>query len=60
MEETTIATTETQPFLGEEWFDPLETAVRSRVRDFIEEMLEAELHGALRRGRYDRREHGAR
>ena len=28
MEETT-ATTETQPFLGEDWFDPLETAVGS-------------------------------
>ena len=31
MEETT-ATTETQPFLGEDWFDPLETAVRGRIR----------------------------
>jgi putative transposase len=53
MEETT-ATTETQPFLGEYWFDPLETAVRGRIRGFIEEMLEAELHAALQRGRYDR------
>ena len=49
MEETT-ATTETQPFLGEDWFDPLETAVRGRIRGFIEEMLEAELHAALQRG----------
>ena len=57
MEETT-ATTETQPFLGEDWFDPLETAVRGRIRGFIEEMLEAELGSALQRGRYDR--HGAR
>ena len=53
MEETT-ATTETQPFLSEGWFDPLETAVRGRIRGFIEEMLEAELHAALQRGRYDR------
>ena len=53
MEETT-ATTETQPFLGEDWFDPLETAVRGRIRGFIEEMLEAELDAALQRGRYDR------
>jgi transposase-like protein len=53
MEETT-ATTETPPFLGEDWFDPLETAVRGRIRGFIEEMLEAELHAALQRGRYDR------
>jgi transposase-like protein len=52
--EETIATTETQPFLGEDWFDPLETAVRGRIRGFIEEMLEAELHAALQRGRYDR------
>jgi putative transposase len=53
MEETT-ATTVTPPFLGEDWFDPLETAVRGRIRGFIEEMLEAELHAALQRGRYDR------
>ena len=52
--EETIATTETQPFLGEDWFDPLETAVRGRIRGFIEEMLEAELHAAMQRGRYDR------
>jgi transposase-like protein len=48
------ATTERQPFLGEDWFDPLESAVRGRIRGFIEEMLEAELHAALQRGRYDR------
>ena len=53
MEETT-AMTETQPFLGKDWFDPLETAVRGRIRGFIEEMLEAELDSALQRGRYDR------
>lgn len=53
MEETT-ATSETQPFLGKDWFDPLETAVRGRIRGFIEEMLEAELDAALQRGRYDR------
>jgi len=54
MEETS-ATTEPQPFRGEDWFDPLETAVRGRIRGFIEEMLEAELDGALQRRRYDRR-----
>jgi putative transposase len=53
MEEIT-ATSETQPFLGEDWFDPLETAVRGRIRGFIEEMLEAELDTALQRGRYHR------
>jgi transposase-like protein len=49
---------ERQPFPGEDWFDPLEMAVRGRIRGFIEEMLEAELGSALQRGRYDR--HGPR
>src|SRR5258707_2417259 len=53
MEETT-AMTERQPFPGEDWFDPLEAAVRGRIRGFIEEQLEAELNAALQRGRYDR------
>jgi putative transposase len=42
-------------FLGEDWFDPLETGVRGRIRGFIEEILEAELDGALSRRRYQRR-----
>src|SRR5260221_14270462 len=54
MEETT-ATPEPQPFRGEDWFDPLEGAVRERIRGFIEAMLEGELDAALRRRRYDRR-----
>src|SRR5712692_201580 len=53
--EESIATTTPQPFLGENWFDPLEAAVRGRIRGFIEELLEAELESALQRGRYDRR-----
>src|ERR1700741_2569908 len=52
--EETPATTERQPFPSEDWFDPLETVVRGRIRGFIEEMLEAELDAALQRGRYDR------
>ena len=60
--EETIATTEPQPFRGEDWFDPLEGAVRERIRGFIEEMLEAELDAALQRRRYGRRSpaHGHR
>src|SRR6516165_9118147 len=54
MEEST-AKTERQPLPGEDWFDPLEMAVRGRIRGFIEELLEAELEAALQRGRYDRR-----
>ena len=53
--EESIARTTPQPFLGENWFDPLEAAVRGRIRGFIEELLEAELESALQRGRYDRR-----
>src|SRR6516165_8897730 len=41
-------------FLGDDWFDPLEAGVRSRIRGFIEELLEAELDAALGRDRYKR------
>jgi putative transposase len=41
-------------FLGDDWFDPLEAGVRTRIRDFIEELLEAELDVALGRDRYER------
>ena len=42
------------PFAGSEWFDPLEEAVRGRVRSFIEHLLEEELEAALCRERYQR------
>jgi len=42
------------PLLGADWRDPLEDGVRSRVRDFIEAILEEELEAALGRGRYER------
>ena len=29
--------------LGARWFDPIEGAIRDRVRGFIEELVEAEL-----------------
>src|SRR5215207_3499249 len=45
---------ETELFLGEDWFDPLEAGVRTRIRSFIEELLEAELDAALCRKRYER------
>ena len=38
---------EDEHFLCDDWFDPLETRVRARIRGFIEELLEAELDGAL-------------
>jgi len=36
------------------WFDPIETAVRHRVREFIEALVAAELDEALGRARYQR------
>ena len=36
------------------WFDPLETEVRARSREFIEELLRGELEAALSRPRYGR------
>ena len=41
-------------FLGAAWFDPIEAVIRDRVRGFIENLVEAELDGALGRSRYQR------
>ena len=41
------ASTSPVPFSGEDWFDPLEEAVRFRVRAFIEAMVEEEAEAAL-------------
>jgi transposase-like protein len=49
-----IAIGETVPFLGADWFDPLEAGVRQQIRGFIENMLEEELAASLERGRYGR------
>jgi putative transposase len=38
-----------------DWFDPIEAALRDRVRDFIETMISSELDAALARRRYARR-----
>ena len=44
------------PYSGEDWFDPLEEAVRFQVRAFIEAVAEAELQAALGgRDRYQRK-----
>src|SRR6202163_3646576 len=40
--------------LFDNWFDPLETEVRARAREFIEEMLRGELDTVLGRPRYSR------
>src|SRR5690348_13148310 len=41
-------------FAGEAWFDPIEAALRERVRLFLEELVEQEATAALGRGRYQR------
>src|SRR5271154_2303652 len=48
------SSTEEGHFLCDDWFDPLESGVRTRIRGFIEELLEAELDAALGRARYER------
>lgn len=45
---------EAAPQLFDDWFDPIETAVRERAREFIEELIRSELDVALARPRYER------
>src|ERR1700748_2441401 len=45
---------ETAIHLFENWFDPIETGLRDRVREFIHAMIEGELDLALSRPRYAR------
>ena len=40
---------QTAPQLFDDWFDPIETAVRERAREFIEELIRRELDAALAR-----------
>jgi putative transposase len=44
-----------QENLFDNWFDPIETELRTKVRGFIEAMIEGELETALARPRYGRR-----
>ena len=36
----TASSTEGERFLCDDWFDPLENGVRTRIRGFIEDLLE--------------------
>src|SRR5262245_16429207 len=45
---------ETAVHLFDNWFDPIETGVRERVREFIEELIRNELDAVLARPRYGR------
>src|SRR5271156_6148727 len=40
--------------LFDNWFDPIETEVRARARQFIEELIRGELDTALAQPRYER------
>src|ERR1700693_584820 len=40
--------------LFDNWFDPIETEVRARARQFIEELIRGELDAALARPHYGR------
>jgi putative transposase len=44
----------TATHLFDNWFDPIETEVRARAREFIEELIRGELDAALARPRYGR------
>ena len=46
--------TDTAVQLFDNWFDPIESGVRDRVREFIEELIRCELDEALARPRYGR------
>jgi hypothetical protein len=47
--------TEGSPQLFDNWFDPMETGIRDRIRELIEEMIRSELDAVLSRPRYGRR-----
>ena len=53
--DTTKAAAEVAERLFDNWFDPIETELRTKVRGFIEAMIEEELETALARPRYGRR-----
>jgi putative transposase len=42
------------PQLFDNWFDPIETEVRARAREFIEELMRGEFDAVLARPRYGR------
>ena len=44
-------TTESNSHLFDDWFDPIETGIRDRVRGLIEEMIRGELDTTLSRRR---------
>ena len=54
MASPTTSTPAEGEFLIDGWFDPIEAGLRTRVRGFIETLLEEELTAVLSRPRYGR------
>jgi transposase-like protein len=50
---------ERAPQLFDDWFDPIESEVRERARQFIEELIRNELDASLARPRYQRSKQAA-
>src|SRR5260221_9338438 len=48
-------TRESNSHLFDDWFDPIESGIRDRVRELIEQMICSELDAVLSRPRYGRR-----
>jgi hypothetical protein len=44
----------TSAFAAEDWFDPIEAALRRGINGFIEDLVEQEATAVLERGRYER------
>jgi transposase-like protein len=53
---TELAAGAAEEKLFDNWFDPVETILRGKVRGFLETMIEEELETALARPRYGRRQ----
>jgi hypothetical protein len=52
--ELSHSTTESNSYLFDDWL-PIDTGIRDRVRELIEEMIGSELDAVLSRPRYGRR-----
>jgi putative transposase len=52
--DSSLPQNESEGHLFDNWIDPLETAIRGRIRGFIEELIHEELDSALARPRYGR------
>jgi putative transposase len=54
MEKTSTANAAASAFTDAAWFDPIEEALRGRIKEFIEDLVEEEATAVLGRDRYER------